>query len=85
MRIPCPNCGSRSLAEFSYGGAALDRPPGDTGPSPETAPAWDDFVYRRDNPAGPLRELWFHAAGCRAWFVATRDTRSLEFIAEVTP
>lgn len=78
MRIPCPNCGPRSLAEFSYGGTALDRPPA-------TADGWDDFVYRRDNPAGPVRELWFHAAGCRSWFVVTRDTRTLEFLDEVTP
>ena len=28
-----------------------------------------NYVYLRDNPAGPTRELWYHAAGCRAWLV----------------
>lgn len=84
MRIPCPTCGPRALAEFSYGGAALDRPPAPAAASPETDAAWDDFVYRRDNPAGATREFWFHVAGCRRWFAATRDTRTLEFLGEAT-
>jgi heterotetrameric sarcosine oxidase delta subunit len=33
-------------------------------------------VYVRDNPAGPHRELWFHAASCHEWLVVTRDTRT---------
>jgi sarcosine oxidase subunit delta len=28
----------------------------------------------RDNPRGPLCELWYHAAGCHSWLVVTRDT-----------
>lgn len=35
-----------------------------------------EYVYQRDNPAGPHRELWHHGAGCHAWLVVTRDTRS---------
>jgi sarcosine oxidase subunit delta len=35
-------------------------------------------VYLRDNPAGPCRELWFHAAGCHSWLVVERDTRTHE-------
>ena len=35
-----------------------------------------DYVYLRDNPMGAHRELWYHAAGCHAWLVVTRDTRS---------
>ena len=26
--------------------------------------------------AGVQREWWFHRSGCRAWFVAERDTRT---------
>jgi hypothetical protein len=26
---------------------------------------WHDYVYLRDNPAGPHRELWQHVSGCR--------------------
>ncbi len=39
---------------------------------------WHDYVYLRDNPAGPHRELWQHVSGCRAWLVVTRDTRTHE-------
>jgi sarcosine oxidase subunit delta len=73
MRITCPHCGPRDAQEFSYlGDAAPTRPDGmDT-----TEAAMFDYVYQRDNPAGPLRELWYHGAGCHAWLVVTRDTRT---------
>ena len=67
MRIPCPFCGERDSAEFVYRG--------DAGP---VRPADDermfDYVYPRDNPAGPMREHWYHAQGCRNWLVVVRDT-----------
>lgn len=79
MRIPCPCCGLRDVSEFSYlGDANLARPEG-IDASPE---AMLDYVYLRDNPAGPHRELWYHGAGCRSWLVASRDTRNHE-IADV--
>ncbi len=72
MRLSCPCCGERDLQEFTYlGDATLARPPGDA-----TTEAFADYVYLRDNPAGLHRELWYHAAGCRAWLVVTRDTRT---------
>jgi methylglutamate dehydrogenase subunit B len=72
MRLPCPCCGERDLQEFTYlGDATLVRPPGDA-----TVEEFAEYVYLRDNPAGPHRELWYHAAGCRAWLVVTRDTRT---------
>ena len=74
MRIACPNCGSRDAREFIYHGAADP-----VRPDPAAADAlaqFTDYVYARDNPAGPLRELWFHGAGCHAWLVVTRDTRT---------
>ena len=81
MRIPCPHCGERDVQEFSYlGDATLVRPEG-----PEATPeAMQAYVYLRDNPAGPHRELWYHAAGCHAWLVVTRDTRT-HAIAAVEP
>jgi methylglutamate dehydrogenase subunit B len=70
MRIPCPYCGSRDVQEFSYlGDADLRRPDPE---APETA--FHDYVYLRDNPAGPHRELWYHGSGCRNWLVVTRNT-----------
>jgi heterotetrameric sarcosine oxidase delta subunit len=70
MRIPCPYCGSRDVQEFSYlGDANLRRPAPE---APEAA--FHDYVYLRDNPAGPHRELWYHGSGCRNWLVVTRNT-----------
>jgi sarcosine oxidase subunit delta len=43
--------------------------------------AWVDYVYFRDNPAGPLDELWFHGAGCRSWLHVLRDTRTHDILA----
>lgn len=73
MRITCPHCGPRDTQEFSYlGDAAPMRPDG----LEATEAAMVDYVYQRDNPAGPLRELWYHGAGCHAWLEVTRDTRT---------
>ena len=74
MRIACPHCGSRDAREFLYHGAADPVRPD---PAADDALArFTDYVYLRDNPAGHLRELWFHAAGCHSWLVVTRDTRT---------
>jgi heterotetrameric sarcosine oxidase delta subunit len=74
MRIPCPYCGSRDLSEFAYHGDATPKRPD---PSAENAPElFYEYVYLRENPAGPIRELWYHASGCRSWLIVTRDTRT---------
>ena len=78
MRIPCPFCGARDLREFTYlGDATVKRP------DPNGADAlghFIDYVYMRDNPAGPNREFWYHGSGCQAWLVVTRDTRSHQIL-----
>lgn len=72
MRIDCPLCGERGVEEFTYhGDATVVRPAADA-----PAEAWADYVYLRDNPAGPHDELWYHNAGCHAWLVVRRDLRS---------
>jgi methylglutamate dehydrogenase subunit B len=74
LRIPCPHCGERDESEFRYrGDAGVRRPAAD-------APAEDfiDYVYLRDNPAGPHREWWQHIGGCRSIFAIDRDTLTHE-------
>jgi sarcosine oxidase subunit delta len=63
-------CGERDRREFTWQGdaLALQRPAPDAGEA-----AWDDYVHLRENPAGRLRELWYHDA-CGAWAVVERDT-----------
>lgn len=70
MRIPCPLCGERDRREFTWQGdaVALDRPAPDAGEA-----AWDDYVHLRENPAGRLRDLWYHDP-CGTWAVVERDT-----------
>ena len=70
MRIPCPLCGPRDLREFTYRGAAeaLERPAADAPPE-----AWDRLLHLRDNPAGRIRDLWYHDC-CGSWLVVERCT-----------
>ncbi len=74
MRLNCPFCGARNVEEFSYLGDAKPQRPRDGGASATSE--WVDYVYLRDNPAGPMHELWYHEAGCQSWLVAERDTRT---------
>ena len=69
MRIPCPFCGSRDSREFVYRGDAAPQRP-----SADDDAAMFDYVYLRDNPAGMIEELWYHAQGCRTWLVVSRNT-----------
>lgn len=69
MRIPCPYCGDRNAQEFVYRGDATAR-------RPDADKGIYDYVYLRENPAGRMREHWYHAQGCRNWIVVTRDTRT---------
>lgn len=78
MRIPCPFCGERDVAEFSYLGDAAYRRPG-----PETTNieyAFYEAVYLRDNLAGQHVELWYHASGCRSWLRVWRNTVTHEIL-----
>ena len=77
MIINHPLLGPRDSAEFVYmGDASLIERPDPEGDN--AAEQFHDYAYLRDNPAGELRELWFHEGGDRSWLVVTRDTRTHE-------
>jgi len=68
--LTCPNCGVREVTDFGYGGEISARP--------KSRPSFRElnaYNYFRRNVAGVQREWWYHRSGCRAWFVAERDTR----------
>lgn len=57
------------MTDFGFGGEISPRPKG--------RPSFRElntYNYFRVNTAGVQREWWFHRSGCRAWFVAERDT-----------
>lgn len=77
--IECPYCGERPETEFRYGGEAhIARPEHPEALSDEE---WAEFLFMRTNTKGLFRERWMHAAGCRQWFNAVRDTVSYRIMA----
>ena len=78
--LECPNCGFREVTDFGFGGEVSARPDGR--PSLREL---NDYVYFRRNVAGVQREWWYHRSGCRAWFIAERDTRTNEVLSVALP
>lgn len=78
--LTCPNCGTRELTDFGFGGETCTRP--------STKPQQRELAYYnyfRRNVAGRQREWWVHRSGCQAWFLAERDTRTNEVIWTALP
>ncbi|MCD6727711.1 MAG: sarcosine oxidase subunit delta [Solirubrobacteraceae bacterium] len=71
--LTCPNCGTREVTDFAFGGEVTERPT--ERPTPREL---NTYVYFRRNVAGRQREWWCHRSGCRSWFLAERDTRTQE-------
>src|SRR3954452_15061774 len=72
LLIPCPICGPRPEAEFTYAGQAhIARPPD---PSALDDAAWTAFLHSRTNPKGEHAERWRHAHRCARFFTAIRTT-----------
>jgi heterotetrameric sarcosine oxidase delta subunit len=78
--LTCPNCGVREVTDFAFGGEVSVRPK-----SRPTFRELNTYNYFRRNVAGVQREWWFHRSGCRAWFVAERDTRTNEVLMVARP
>lgn len=72
--LPCPWCGPRNVSEFRYVGEAKGRPD----IASVTPAVWRDYLYTHANPAGWVRENWYHRSGCRQFFGAERHTVSNE-------
>jgi sarcosine oxidase subunit delta len=70
-QLSCPNCGLREVTDFGFGGETHARPTASPGER-----ELGRYIYFRRNVAGPQVEWWHHRSGCRAWFLAERDTRT---------
>ena len=72
LLIECPFCGERDETEFSYAGEAHIARPLETEKLSDAE--WADYLFMRKNTKGEHCEQWLHAAGCRRYFNAVRDT-----------
>ena len=81
LLIPCPYCGPRAEVEFVCGGEAYAVRPAE----PVSDADWTAYLFERRNPKGAAHERWFHAAGCRRWFLVERDTVTHEIMASRPP
>lgn len=77
LEIYCPYCEEhREEEEFSYAGEAhIVRP---LTPLELNDEEWGDYLFFRKNPRGLHREMWLHAAACRRYFYALRNTVTYE-------
>jgi heterotetrameric sarcosine oxidase delta subunit len=78
--LTCPNCGVREVTDFGFGGEVSARP--------RERPSFRElnaYNYFRRNVAGVQREWWFHRSGCRAWFLAERNTVTNEVLWTARP
>ena len=78
LLLTCPCCGvTAEETEFQGGGEAhLKR----FGPGSDDAD-YESYMFNRVNPRGVHFERWRHAYGCGKWFLAARDTVTLEVFA----
>src|SRR5918992_700347 len=77
--LPCPYCGPRPVDEYAHFGEVTRRPAATENGRPSLREL-TDYVYFRDNVAGPQREWWQHRMGCGEWILAERDTRTNEVL-----
>jgi len=79
LLIHCPYCEEmREEEEFSPAGQAhIERP---LHPEDISDEQWAHYLFFRKNPRGLHHEMWLHAAGCRKYFNATRNTATYEIM-----
>lgn len=75
LTLTCPYCGvAAEETELAPGGEAhLKR----FGPG-SSDDEFEGYLFARKNPKGVHFERWRHAYGCGKWFLAARDTVTLE-------
>ncbi|MDH3262944.1 MAG: sarcosine oxidase subunit delta [Paracoccaceae bacterium] len=75
LLLTCPCCGvAAEETEFAAGGEAHLKRFGPGSPDDD----FEGYLFLRQNPKGVHFERWRHAMGCGKWFLAARDTLTLE-------
>jgi len=76
--LTCPYCGiAADETDLTPGGEAHLKRFG-AGASDTD---FEGYLFHRKNPKGVHFERWRHSFGCGKWFVAARDTNTLEVFA----
>jgi len=75
LMLECPCCGAMAdETELAPGGEAHLKRVGPDGSDAD----FEAYLFDRTNPKGVHFERWRHAAGCGKWFLAARNTVTLE-------
>ncbi|NJN86742.1 MAG: sarcosine oxidase subunit delta [Leptolyngbyaceae cyanobacterium SL_7_1] len=74
-QLTCPINGTRSIAEFIYGGELRPMPD----PQSVDDSIWAAYVFHRDGAPGVKREWWCHSPS-NTWFIAERHTVTDEIL-----
>ena len=78
LTLTCPYCGIRAdETELVPGGEAHLKRVGPDGGDDE----FEAYMFARANSKGVHFERWCHAYGCGKWFLAARDTATLQVYA----
>ncbi|MCQ0969071.1 sarcosine oxidase subunit delta (plasmid) [Paracoccus sp. TK19116] len=73
--LTCPYCGVRAEeTELAPGGEAHLKRIGPDG----SDEAFESYLFDRTNTKGVQLERWRHAYGCGKWFLAARDTVTMQ-------
>ena len=73
--LTCPYCGvAAEETELAPGGEAHLKRIGPAGSDADL----ESYLFDRRNPKGVHLERWRHAYGCGKWFLAARDTATLQ-------
>ena len=82
LLITCPHCGvAAEETELAPGGEAhLKR----LGPGSDDE-AFEAYLFARQNAKGAVLERWRHAYGCGKWFLAARDSVTMEVYGTYPP
>ncbi|MBB1497399.1 sarcosine oxidase subunit delta [Paracoccus sp. MC1862] len=82
LTLTCPFCGvAAEETELAPGGEAhLKR----FGPGSSDAD-FETYLFGRRNPRGVHFERWRHVYGCGKWFLAARDTATLQVFGTYPP
>lgn len=73
--LTCPHCGVQAdETELAAGGEAHLKRHGPGSSEDEFL----GYMFHRQNPKGPHFERWRHSYGCGKWFLAARDTATMQ-------